>query len=53
MNEQEVKEIIEEFEKEGLVFKTWDIKKQDYVWHKTEFGEEVYEHLVKEGYYDE
>ena len=34
-------EMLKVFEKEGLVFKTWDIKKQDYVWHKTEFGEQV------------
>lgn len=41
MEESEVKKILEEFEEEGLIFKTWDIKKQDYVWHRTEFGHEV------------
>ena len=39
--EESVADILKDFEKEGLIFKTWDVKKQDYVWHKTEFGHKV------------
>ena len=41
MSEEEVKETLEWFESQGMLFKTWDIKKQDYVWHKTEYGREI------------
>jgi len=40
-DEETVKDTLEWFEKEGMVFKTWDIKKQDYVWHKTEYGRKI------------
>ena len=48
MEIEEVEKILKEFEEEGLVFKTWDIKKQDYVWHRTELGHKVAKELGME-----
>ncbi len=45
MELKEVEKMLEEFEEQGLIFKTWDIKKQDYVWHKTELGHKVAEEM--------
>ena len=45
LSDEEVEKILKEFEENGLCFKTWDIKKQDYVWHKTEFGRKVAKEL--------
>jgi len=42
---KEVEAILEDFEKNGLVYKRWDIRKNDYVWHTTEFGGEVAKEL--------
>lgn len=36
-----VVDIIEEFEEKGLIKRTWDDKKQDYVWNKTELGHKM------------
>jgi hypothetical protein len=48
MNEEEVGKILEDFEKQGIVYKRWDVKKQDYVWCKTEYGEELAKEMLKD-----
>ena len=45
MLESEVAKILDELERAGMIFKTWDVKKQDYVWHKTEFGRRMAKEL--------
>lgn len=34
----EVEDILDSLEKDGLVWKRWDVVKQDYVWNVTEVG---------------
>ena len=41
LSPSEVENILYQLEQKNLVFKTWDIKKQDYVWHMTESGDEL------------
>ena len=38
---ERVNEILKEFEEIGVVWKRWDVKKNDYVWYKTELGHDV------------
>jgi hypothetical protein len=45
LSASQVEEILYELEQKGLVFKTWDIKKNNYVWHMTESGNELAEKI--------
>ena len=47
LSPSEVENILYQLEQKNLVFKTWDIKKNDYVWHHTESGRELAEKLEK------
>ena len=41
MEEKEVEQILDELERDGLVFKLWDVKRQEFIWHKTEYGHKI------------
>ena len=38
---EEIEKILKEFEDLGVVWKRWDVKKNDYVWYRTELGHKV------------
>lgn len=41
LTKDDIERILGEFEEQGLVYKRWDIKKNDYVWSRTERGEQL------------
>ncbi len=41
ISEARVNEILDEFEREGIVWKRWDVKRNEYVYFKTEFGHQL------------
>ena len=47
LSASEIESILYQLETKGLVFKTWDIKKQDYIWHMTESGNEIASEITK------
>lgn len=47
LSASEIEAILYQLETKGLVFKTWDIKKNDYVWHMTESGNDIAAEITK------